>query len=105
MSRMRSVDGFYAAGAIVAAGWAVAATVAITWGRFFNYPDFVHFDFGFPLTFATHTTSTFVGAVDEWSVDVGLLAGDILFWIAGAIVIILGFVLLARREAGANPSP
>lgn len=99
---MRSANGFYIAGVVVAAGWAVAATVAITWGRFFDWPDFVHFDYGFPLTFATHTTSTFVGAVDEWSLDMGSLATDVLFWIAGTIVIIVGFVYLARREARAN---
>jgi hypothetical protein len=102
---MRSVDGFYIAGVIVAAGWAVAATVAIAWGTFFNWPDFVHFSYGFPLTFATHTTSTLVGAVDTWSLDIGALASDILFWSGGTIVIFIAFIYLARREARVNPAP
>lgn len=104
MSRLRSVDGFYVAGVVVAAGWAIAAAVAIAWGTLLNWPDFVHINYGFPVTFATHTTSTFVGAVDEWSLDIGALAGDILFWIAGTIVIFIGFIYLARREAKSNPA-
>ena len=101
---MRSVDGFYVAGAIVAAGWAVAATVALAWGTLFNWPDFVHMNYGFPLTFATHTTSTFIGAVDKWSLDIGALASDFLFWIAGTIVIFGLFISLARRESKSNPA-
>lgn len=74
----------------------------ITRGRSFEWPDFVHFDYGFPFTFATHTTSTLAGAVDLWSLDMGSLAGDFLFWTAGTIAILLGFVYLARREARAD---
>lgn len=105
MSRMRSVDGFYFAGAVVAAGWTLAAIVATAWGTLFDWPDFVHINYGFPLTFATHTTSTFVGAVDQWTVDVGALASDVLFWIAGTIVIFIAFIYLARREAKTRQAP
>jgi hypothetical protein len=101
---VRSVDGFYIAGVIVSSGWATAATVAIAWGTLLNWPDFVHVNYGFPITFATHTTSTLIGPVDEWSLDVGALASDILFWFAGAIVIFTGFVYLARRAARSNPA-
>ncbi len=104
MSRRRRVDAFYLLGVIVASGWALGAIAALVWGTLLNWPDFVHVNYGFPFAFATHTTSTIVGAVDQWSLDIGALANDLLFWIAGTIAIFVGFIYLARREALTNPA-
>ena len=78
--------------------WAVASFAAMTFGTLVNWPDYVHTDFGVPFIFATHTTSTLAGAADTWVMDMGALASDLAFWLAGMIVIVL--VNLAR-----NPKP
>jgi hypothetical protein len=105
MSHTRSGERFYLAGVVVAAGWATAAIVAIAWGTLLDWPDFVHTNYGFPFTFATHTTSTLVGAVDDWSLDLAALESDIVFWIAGTILIFVLFIYLARRASRSNPTP
>jgi hypothetical protein len=43
--------------------------------------------------------------VDEWSLNIGALASDILFWLAGTIAIFIVFIYLARMEARSNPVP
>lgn len=45
----------------------------------YDWPDFVHTDYGFPLAWATHTTVTIAGPVDRWTVKLDLLALDIAF--------------------------
>ena len=95
---------FSVAGVLAASGWAVGMMLGLVWGQLFNWPDYVHVNYGAPLTFATHTTSTFIGAVDLWSLDIGALAIDILFWAVGMVAIFAGFLYLVRRRAEARPS-
>lgn len=76
--------------------------LGLVWGQPFDWPDYVHVNYGAPITYATHTTSTLIGAVDLWSLDIGALAIDILFWAVGMIAIFAGFLYLVRRRAEAH---
>lgn len=82
---------------VISVAWAIASVVAMTYGTLLNWPDNVHTDYGFPLTFATHTTSTFVGAVDNWSLDLGALSADLSFWFLGMIVIVIASAYFQSR--------
>ncbi len=85
----------------VAAVWAIASVATMTYGTLVTWPDYVHTNFGIPLTFATHTSSTIAGAVDTWEMDINALALDLAFWLAGMAVIVLAG--LARNpKAGAS---
>ena len=70
----------------------------MTYGTMYNWPDFVHANYGFPLTFATHTLSTIVGPADKWDLDLGALTGDLAFWLAGMVVLVLVAVYLEGRR-------
>ena len=58
---------------VVAAGWAIASVAAMAYGTSLGWPDYVHVEYGFPLTFVTHTLNTIAGPVDKWNVDAGAL--------------------------------
>ena len=94
--------GWLVAQTIIASIWAIASVVAMTYGTLFNWPDFVHTDFGVPLTFATHTSDTIAGPVDKWDVNIGALTADLLFWTIGMVLVTLVasalFQSLARRR-------
>jgi len=53
--------------------WAIVTVVAVTWGNQYDWPDNVHTDYGLPFVWSTNTVSTFVGAVNLWSVDMSAL--------------------------------
>ncbi len=75
--------------AAVSVVWAIATVASMTYGITYNWPDFVHVNYGFPVAFATHTISTFTGAADSWAVDLGSLATDLAFWALGMIAVFL----------------
>ena len=60
--------------------WITVATSALLWGFTYNWPDFVHVDYGIPLNWATNTLSTIAGSVNLWSVNITNLLVDIMFW-------------------------
>ncbi len=74
---------------IIAIGWSLTSVVIMTYGIFLNWPDYVHINYGFPLTFATHTLDTIAGPVDKWNVDLVALAADLSFWFLGMVVILV----------------
>ncbi len=85
--------------------WAVVGLTGMTYGITYNWPDFVHVDYGFPLTFATHTLSTIVGPVDRWGLDPGSLSADLAFWLFGTVAVFLIVELLSgwmRRKKVPN---
>ncbi len=72
----------------------VVALLALTWGTYYDWPDFVHLDYGFPLTWGTLTLSTIAGPpAAPWRVDVVALQADLAFWL-GLIIIV---VILGRK--------
>jgi hypothetical protein len=72
--------------------WTVLAILAVTWGTRFDWPDYVHIDYGFPLVWGTQTLSTIVGPVNLWNVDVTGLLMDLAFWL-GIMVIVASIML------------
>ena len=69
------------AGIFFTAVWSAITILALTWGVLYNWPDYVHTDYGLPLKWATHTTSTFTGPANLWAVDLGALAVDLVIWL------------------------
>ncbi|XES76397.1 MAG: hypothetical protein ACBZ72_09465 [Candidatus Bathyarchaeia archaeon] len=61
--------------------WSALTAVALLFGFTYNWPDFVHVDYGLPLTWATNTLSTFAEPANAWSVDISALAVDLVFWL------------------------
>ena len=72
--------------------WTILTIVAVTWGTRFDWPDNVHTDYGFPLVWSTQTTSTIVGAVNLWSVDIPTLIMNLSLWLA--IMLIISSIML-----------
>ena len=72
--------------------WALLMVVALLWGFYYDWPDFVHVNYGLPLTLATHTISTIVGPANLWEVNVVYLLADLMFWLsigfAGVVLIL-----------------
>ena len=61
--------------------WTALTIVALLWGFNYNWPDFVHVDYGLPLKWATNTLSTFAGPANLWEVTISNLLIDLLFWL------------------------
>ena len=76
--------------AIVSA-WIPLTILALLWGSVFDWPDFVHVNYGFPVVWATNTLSTIAGPVDIWDVYMGALFVDLVFW-QGSMVAALAVV-------------
>ena len=76
-------------GIIAATGWALASVATMTWGTLVNWPDYLHSNYGFPLTFATHTLDTIAGPVDKWTVDISALSVDLSFWLLGMVALLV----------------
>jgi hypothetical protein len=72
----------------------------------YDWPDFVHMDYGLPLKWATHTPVTIAGPANTWTVDIQSLLIDIAIW-QTALVLGTFFIELksirARRDL--NPRP
>lgn len=68
--------------------WVVFTTLAVTWGIRYDWPDYVHIDYGFPLVWATHTLSTIAGPVDLWEVNVTILLIDLLLWLGTMSIVV-----------------
>jgi hypothetical protein len=80
--------------------WSIITILALTWGVLYNWPDYVHTDYGFPLTWATHTTDTFVGPVNQWTVNLTALAEDLVIWLGIMVVAnaIIQIVLNRKKQ-------
>ena len=78
--------------------WGAVSVLSMTYGTLLNWPDYVHTDYGFPMAFATHTSSTIAGPADTWSVDLVALTGDLTFWFIGMLAILVATTLLQWRS-------
>jgi len=72
--------------------WIVLTILALTWGFFFDWPDYVHVNYGFPLVWAVHTLNTIAGPVDKWKVDLSALVLDLIIWL-GIMTIVVALML------------
>jgi len=72
--------------------WSIMTILALLWGVRFDWPDYVHVNYGFPMVWGTHTLNTIAGPVDIWKVDLSSLLMDLVLWLgtmtAGAAVIL-----------------
>ncbi len=67
--------------------FAIITILAMVAGFQYDWPDNIHTDYGFPLTYATHTTSTFAGPANIWYVDTVNLAVDLVLWLGTLTVL------------------
>ncbi len=79
------------------AAWSAITIFAVPYGAFYNWPDYVHTDYGLPLAWATHTTSTFAGPADLWTVNVETLAVDLAVWLAIMVAIVVLIQVAGNR--------
>ena len=72
----------------------------------YDWPDFVHIDYGFPLKWATHTLVTITGPANTWTVDIPSLLINIAIW-QTALVLGTFFIELKNKRArrDLNPRP
>ncbi len=63
----------------------------------YNWPDFVHTDYGFPFVWATHTTTTIAGPVDKWNVKPTELFLNIVIWLSISFLVFSAGSRLASR--------
>ena len=62
-----------------------------------NWPDFLHWDYGLPITWRRHVLSTIAGPIDKWEYDFLALAVDFFFWIVIVGSIIMALFLMSQR--------
>jgi hypothetical protein len=77
--------------------WLVVTAIGLLWGFNYNWPDFVHVDYGIPLNWATNTLSTIAGPANLWSVNISNLLIDFVFWL-GLMTVVLAFLLYKIKE-------
>jgi hypothetical protein len=68
--------------------------IGVGLGVRYDWPDFVHVDYGFPMRWATHTLITLTGPADHWSVDLVMLLVDVGFW---QTVLTIGMLVLELK--------
>jgi hypothetical protein len=63
-------------------------------GFHYDWPDYVHTDYGVPFVWATHTDSAITGPVDIWRVTVNNLIADVAVWaiLSLALVTLIGIL-------------
>jgi hypothetical protein len=72
--------------------WIIVTCLTLLVGFTYNWSDNVHVDYGLPLTWGTNTLSTFVGPVDNWSVNILNLFVDLLCWLGIMTTIVAGLL-------------
>jgi len=71
--------------------------VGLLCGFNYDWPDFVHVDYGLPLTWATHTLSTIAGPANLWNVNIQNLLIDLVFWMA-LMVTVVALILYKLKD-------
>lgn len=66
--------------------WSILVTSALTLSTEYNWPDYVHIDYGYPLVWGIHVLNTIHGPVDIWRVDLTALYLDLALWFTIMIV-------------------
>lgn len=68
-------------------------------GFHYDWPDYVHTDYGVPLLWATHTESAIMGPVDIWRVNATNLVADIVIWAVLSLALAALIGILRRKRA------
>lgn len=77
--------------------WTILTILAESWGIRYDWPDNVHVDYGLPLVWSTQTTSTIVGSVNLWIVDIPHLIMNLGLWLGIMLIeASIMFYFLAR---------
>lgn len=66
--------------------WVILTILSVSCGIKYDWPDTVHVDYGLPIVWATHTTSTIAGQVSLWTVDISILIIDLSFWLGTMLI-------------------
>ena len=82
--------------------WIALTIIVLTWGFRYDWPDFVHVDYGFPLVWATRTLSTIAGPADIWEVNITALSIDLLLWL-GSMVAVMGCIFWIKGRGKEKP--
>jgi len=77
--------------------WILVTCFALLFGLTYNWPDYLHIDYGLPLTWGTNTLSTFAGPVDNWSVNISNLLIDTVFWL-GIMTSVVAVLLYKLKD-------
>jgi hypothetical protein len=92
------VPSVVAAVAVLAVG--ALGALAMSFGVGYSMPDNVHTVYGFPLAWGSHTTDSFIGPVDKWTVDIASLVLDLAAWFGVAALAVAAVGALRRRWTG-----
>ncbi len=69
----------------------------------YDWPDFVHTDYGFPFVWAVHTAVTIVGPTDRWSVNLLNLALNIAVWLSVSFLTTGTLIWKTRQPSKTSP--
>ena len=81
------------------AAMSIVILLALAWPVAYDWPDFVHVKYGFPLTWGVHTLVTIQGPVDAWDVNMSSLVIDLLIWLGMTLLIQVIVQLWPHHEA------
>ena len=76
----------------------IVAIFAIAWGTIYNWPDYVHTNYGMPFIWGTRTTSTLAGPADKWSVDISMIVYDLSVWLGIVIIAVVGAAVFEKTR-------
>ena len=65
----------------------------------YDWPDYVHTDFGVPLVWAIHMESAITGPVDIWRVDPTNLVANIAIWTVLSLALVILIGIFSRKRA------
>lgn len=81
---------------------ALLTILAMSWGNRFDWPDNVHIDYGFPLTWSTQTLSTIIGPVNLWTVDIAALILNLTIWLTITLITTTILLYLLNKKSSAK---
>ena len=64
----------------------------------YDWPDYVHTDYGVPLLWATHAESAIAGPVDIWRVNTTNLVANIAIWTVLSLAVVTLIGILRRKR-------
>ena len=76
--------------------WSIISILGISWGNRVDWPDNVHINYGFPITWSTNTISTISGSANIWTANIEALISNLAFWLGIMLVISLAIIYLEK---------